>query len=232
MCLNKYEVRHTEAAASSAAAENPALESRITPPDAYPNRWPKTRLPSSQHHTTQCLHQFFITSYDNHIIVILTLNMTKWSEDMMEEAIEAVKNGLSITKAAKEFDVPYSTLQGRIKGAVPKKEDAADRQLLTESQESWLANWILIQEQLGKAPTHHQIREVVSAMLRLAGITQTPGKCWVSNFFKRHPGIGAKQGKRLDLWRIKSVSLIESRLYLRTLIDHFCGTFDQVNALI
>jgi len=132
--------------------------------------------------------------------------MTRWTENMMEEALEAVKNGLSITKAAKEFDVPYSTLQGRIKGAVPKKEDAADRQLLTESQESWLANWILIQEQLGKAPTHHQIREVVSAMLRLAGITQTPGKCWVSNFFKRHPGIGTKQGKRLDLQRIKSVS--------------------------
>lgn len=132
--------------------------------------------------------------------------MTKWSEEMMEEAIGAVKNGLSITKAAKEFDIPYSTLQGRVKGAVSRKEEAADRQLLTEGQESWLANWILIQEQLGKAPTHRQIRDVVNAMLRLAGINQTPGKCWVTNFFKRNPGIGTKQGKRLDLQRVKSVS--------------------------
>ncbi len=57
-----------------------------------------------------------------------------------------------------------------MKGAVPIKENAADRQLLSEGQEAWLAQWILIQEYLDQVPTHRQICEIVTVMLQLASI--------------------------------------------------------------
>lgn len=161
-------------------------------------------LPSN--FTARLHNQTFINSDKKHVIQFVIISMTKWTEASMQSALAAIENGQSIRKAVSAFDIPRNTLAGRLAGAQTFKETSADRQLLSEAQEKALAHWIEIRELLGQAPTHQQVRLCAAAILRQAGRSQSPGKCWVRNFFMRNPQIGTKEDKRLDLKRVRSVS--------------------------
>ena len=75
--------------------------------------------------------------------------MTK--ENAIQGAITDVNDGQSIRKASEDWDVPYATLWGRIKGhSQPKGQyEAKVMQKLSPHQESHLVNWVLTQEALG-----------------------------------------------------------------------------------
>ena len=75
----------------------------------------------------------------------------------MQQALQAVENGLSRKKAAKLHGIPPATLRGRMKGAVTVKQFAIDRQALSDVQETQLAQWAHVQDVLGMAPTHYQL---------------------------------------------------------------------------
>lgn len=62
----------------------------------------------------------------------------------MQQAIQAVENGLSRHAAAKQYEVPLSTLRDCLRGAITVKQNAADRQALSDIQESRLAQRILV----------------------------------------------------------------------------------------
>lgn len=57
----------------------------------------------------------------------------------MQEALQAVENGLTRRGAAKKYKIPLSTLRNRLGGAVTVKQNATDRQALSDVQESWLS---------------------------------------------------------------------------------------------
>ena len=132
--------------------------------------------------------------------------MPRWSEEDLQQALLSIRNGQSVRKAGRQFNIPETTLRSRVKGALSISQNAVDRQLLSPCQETWLAHWIFIQDKLGQAPTHHQVCLVAGVLLQQAGSNQRPGRSWVSNFFKRNPCIGTKEGKRIDLQRIKAVT--------------------------
>ena len=48
--------------------------------------------------------------------------MRKYSEADVQNALNAIANGMSHKTAALEFGVPRSTLEGRIKGHVSRQE--------------------------------------------------------------------------------------------------------------
>jgi lambda repressor-like predicted transcriptional regulator len=75
--------------------------------------------------------------------------MSSWTEETMAEALIAIENGLSQRAAAKRYGIPASTLRGRLTGAVPSKQAAIARQLLSDTQEAYLAHWATVQEALG-----------------------------------------------------------------------------------
>ena len=132
--------------------------------------------------------------------------MTKWTEETMSQAIFAVENGLSKTAAAKQYGIPKSTLLGRLSGAVNKKQCAVDRQVLSDIQESSLAEWAKIQEMLGAAPTHDQLRLVAQRVLQEGGNNHALGKHWVAHFLRRNPSVKTYQGKKIETKRMKGVT--------------------------
>ena len=132
--------------------------------------------------------------------------MTNWTEETMSQAIFAVQNGLSKKEAAKQYGIPKSTLLGRLSSAVNKKQDAINRQVLSDTQESSLAQWAIIQEKLGTPPTHRKLRLAAQIMLREGGNNQILGKHWVTGFLRRNPSIKTYQGKRLEVKRVKGVT--------------------------
>lgn len=46
---------------------------------------------------------------------VRTTQKAKWTAEQLEQAIKAVNEGMSIRKASKTYDIPFSTLQERLK---------------------------------------------------------------------------------------------------------------------
>ena len=60
----------------------------------------------------------------------------KWSEDLIEKAINAVINdGVSISRAAEDYGIPKSTLGDRISGRILPGSSSGPRKLLTTEEE-------------------------------------------------------------------------------------------------
>jgi hypothetical protein len=111
--------------------------------------------------------------------------MPSWTEEEMAEALVAIANGLSQRAAAKWYGIPASTLRGRLTGAVPSKQAAIARQILSDTQEEYLAHWAIVQAALGTPPSDGQLRQAAEELLRAGGVHQKLGKNWVISFKQR-----------------------------------------------
>ena len=63
------------------------------------------------------------------------------------------------------------------------------------------------QEALGYAPTHAQVRAIVSGILKQGGDDKPLGKKWIRHFFERRPAVKTKLGRRTDWERINKATL-------------------------
>jgi hypothetical protein len=70
-------------------------------------------------------------------------------------AMQAFKQGhiSSLRAAAKAYDVPETTLRGRVKGICAQRDTVPINWKLTTTEESTLVEWILSMDQRGLAPT-------------------------------------------------------------------------------
>ena len=91
--------------------------------------------------------------------------MPTYTEESLQRAILDVRTGISIHQAATSWGIPRSTLRSRLKGAEPRRLAASHLLRLSPESEARLVDWILIQESLGFAPTHAQIKYFVSKIL-------------------------------------------------------------------
>ena len=108
--------------------------------------------------------------------------MATYTEEDVKNALINVQNGVAVNAASTHHSVPYSTLRGRINGAQPHRYAHSDEQRLTAIQEEHLEHWILRQEALGYAPTHTQVRAIVSGVLKQQGDYEPLGKKWLKHF--------------------------------------------------
>ena len=92
--------------------------------------------------------------------------MKQYSEAELLEALDCVANGTPIKQAAREYGIPRSTLQSRLKGHQSRSEGSADLQRLSPDQEKHLASWVSAQHALGLPPTHAQVREFADRIVR------------------------------------------------------------------
>ncbi|KAK8041339.1 hypothetical protein PG994_014346 [Apiospora phragmitis] len=65
--------------------------------------------------------------------------MNQYSEKELQEALDYIANGTPIKQAAREYGIPRSTLQNRLKGQHSRSEGAADLQRLSPNQEKHFA---------------------------------------------------------------------------------------------
>ncbi|KAI3534066.1 transposase [Colletotrichum abscissum] len=65
--------------------------------------------------------------------------MVSYTEDELQQALEAIGNGLSVRRASIEFGVPRAILQGRRRGHQTRARAFAELQRLLPWQEDQLA---------------------------------------------------------------------------------------------
>lgn len=131
----------------------------------------------------------------------------QYSEDDVQDALTAIANGSSVRDAAKEWGIPRSTIQNRIRGCQQRKEAFSSFQRLSSTQESLLTTWVLTQGALGLPPTHAQVRVFAERILRAQGDTIPLGKRWIEAFLKRNPSIRSMRSKSIDSKRINGATI-------------------------
>src|SRR5262249_6655763 len=115
--------------------------------------------------------------------------MPKYSESQLQFAIdEAITTG-NVKSSAAKWDIPRSTLQGRLSGAESRSEAQAYNQRLSPVQEKHLADWALTQRALGLPPTHEQLKEFAERIVRNNGDDRPIGKHWIEGFLRRNSSL-------------------------------------------
>ena len=79
-------------------------------------------------------------------------------------------------------------------------------QRLAPVQEQRLTDWVLVQESLGRNPTHAQIRAFAGRILATRHDTAPLGKRWMTGFLKRNPVLKTKKQFRIDSIHVNSAT--------------------------
>ncbi|OHW89549.1 hypothetical protein CSPAE12_11868 [Colletotrichum incanum] len=83
--------------------------------------------------------------------------MKQYTEFELQQALADVADGHPIRQAARNWGIPYQSLQHRFHGRQSRNLAWADYQRLSQAQEASLAAYISIQYSLGSALTHQQV---------------------------------------------------------------------------
>ena len=137
----------------------------------------------------------------------LVLLMTKsYTEEDLQDALDAIANGLSVKKASQEWGIPRTSIRNRLSGRQPTNKAFSSFQRLSPIQEALLTSWILTQGALGLPPTHTQVRVFAERILRAQGDTQPLGKRWMSAFLDRNPSIKTMRSISMDSKRMNGAT--------------------------
>ena len=132
--------------------------------------------------------------------------MLSYSENALAEAVTAVRRGVPVKRAARDYCIPETTLRNRGDGLKAKPLAHAFQQKLSPVQETRLADWIRVQDALGVRPTHAQIRTFASRILLAGGSATGVGKHWLQGFLRRNPRIVTLRTRRIDSTRVNGVT--------------------------
>ena len=118
--------------------------------------------------------------------------------------MEAVKRGISVSGAARQFQVPPKTLDDCVKGHVQHGAKPGPGTALTVEEEGALASYLLYMAERGFPLTINMARAFAWAVSLRAG-TQArfnnetgPGKNWWRGFRSRHPELSLRTADNLE----------------------------------
>ena len=156
-----------------------------------------------------------------------TLEKPKYDLEVLEAAIEAVKNGSSIYLASKTYSVPESTIRNRIKrNSDSEKQGPGRKQLIPKHIEDEIASHIIflsdIQQPLTRAETASVVQEYFKVNKLPNPFSQNndgPGKEWMMGFLQRHPEISKRKAQPLQKARAQCATRESFQKFFDTLGD-------------
>ncbi|KAJ8953423.1 hypothetical protein NQ318_023540 [Aromia moschata] len=132
--------------------------------------------------------------------------MFTYSQDALRRAlIQIQENGMGVREASREFAVPKTTLQDRLKGKVPEipmKTGPPPRPRLTVTGENEIVQWLINIAKCGFPIRKIDLISTVQNILKECGKETLfkdgkPGQKWYLNFLKRHPEISLREAETI-----------------------------------
>lgn len=149
----------------------------------------------------------------------------KWSEDMMEEALQLLRLGHSQESVSQRIGIPRRTLRNHLKTG-SKKRVLGAKSILTKQQENDLVEKIIKFAQKGFPLTPRVLRRCVYKFCEMHNIPhkfnrekQLAGKEWYRSFMKRHPNISQRKAQQLNPARAQKLNHFIVDDYFKTLND-------------
>jgi len=125
-----------------------------------------------------------------------------YSTDAMKHALDDVRNGMSVYKAAMEWSVPRTTLNDLTLNHYKVDSRPGPSPVLTSSEESLLVEWIT---EMGRRALPIQKDQLIDKILDVLNEEprpnpfpdNRPGHTWYDRFIKRHPEISLRQAESI-----------------------------------
>ena len=144
---------------------------------------------------------------------ILAINLVKkrklWTDESMCAAIEAVKGGTSIYRAAIEHGVPRMTLQNRISGRVVHGKKSGPKPYLTSTEEKEVADFLVQTAKAGYGRSRKQIMQIAEKAARdkkLLAADKTISNGWFCRFMGRQPQLALRKGDPIANVRLENTT--------------------------
>lgn len=121
----------------------------------------------------------------------------KYDLENLKKALHAVKSGMSKKQAAREYQVPRSTIQFRLNNPDKINPRPGPTTVLTDEEENVLVNWIIQSSKKGFLRRKEDIQYSVSDFLKKNNRpnpfkNDVPGEKWLKLFLKRHPEVAVR----------------------------------------
>jgi hypothetical protein len=124
------------------------------------------------------------------------------SEAKITLAIKAIQSSekLSIRRAAKLYNIPYSSLRNRMNGDKPIAKRRPAAQLLDEIEEKVIVQHIIDMDDAGFSPRLEGVEDMANYILTSRGKRRV-GKLWAHRFVKRTPELKTRFSRSYDFQR-------------------------------
>ncbi|XP_030760298.1 uncharacterized protein LOC115885495 [Sitophilus oryzae] len=137
----------------------------------------------------------------------------KWSEENMQNAIAAVRNGMSKNMASKQFSVPRGTLRDYLAKNVTLKCSMGRKCILTKEQETELCSRIIRLAEVGYPLTSKVLRRCVFNFCDANSICHSfneekklARRFWLKGFFTRSPQIRKRKAQSMNPARAQKLN--------------------------
>lgn len=153
-------------------------------------------------------------------------NRSSWTEENMQRALKAIKDKVtSIRNAARMFNVPYGTLQDRIRGKFDAKKYTLGRKsVFTTEQESELTSHIISMSKLFYGLSPQSIRQLAYQYAEENRIIhkfnqekKMAGKDWLYLFMRRNPTISFRKPEATSISRVLAFNRVEVNIFFDNL---------------
>ena len=160
-----------------------------------------------------------------------------WTEENMVAAMEAVRNGDSVRKAAADWNVPKSTLGDRISGRTEHGALSGPERMLSAEDEKKLASYLIDVSKQGYGKSKEIILYMATqiAVKRGKKVEGCLSEMWWRHFLKRNPEISMRATQNFGIVRTlvtrTTIEQFYERLY-ETLTDNPYGSLLEKPHLI
>ena len=139
----------------------------------------------------------------------------------MREALDAVHQGMSVTRASIVYGIPRSTLNDHICGRVLPGAKCGAPTLLSTREEQELVEFLCHCAKIGYAKTRHEVLNIVTRMLAQKDIERTVTKGWWTKFIGRHHDI-------LSLRTPATLSIARASASTKASIDSYFDILEHI----
>ena len=119
----------------------------------------------------------------------------------MANAVEAVRRGETIRRAAELYNIPRSTLSDKVLGKVPLKARSGPPTYLSTDEEEELTSFLLQMAKIGYQNTRKQVIALVQQIVDSKGISTVVTNGWWERYVHRHPQITLRVAVPLSIAR-------------------------------
>ena len=153
-----------------------------------------------------------------------------WSQESMTLAVDAVlKGGLSVRRAAQDYDVPRSTLADRVSGRVLPGALSGPSRYLSYQEEDELVHFLLECASIGYPRSRQEVIAIVQRLCDQRGMNKVVSHGWWESFCRCHQNVTLCVTAPLSLSRAKASDVAVMALTL-TCLKQQCWSMDSLTS--
>jgi transposase len=125
-----------------------------------------------------------------------------YERSSVDDAVAAVRGGMSLRKAAEKYKIPKSTINDRVKEKVPMDAKSGRKPYLPAEIENDIIKKATSSAAKGFGISKRQLLLKVGTLCKKTSVASfkngIPGKDWWYSFVKRHPEVSLRKPEKLE----------------------------------